>query len=135
MYQRMAAMAAFSCLILATPALARDRHKTDGEPCDTVGAFDSDQELVAFRASGPDYFEDQKAKPAEQQAAPDADADDGDSADDPDADSDDDDESDGNGCAEIMVTPYDLMIHAPDTQPLPVVLRREHLVVRKAELI
>jgi hypothetical protein len=121
-------LATFSALILTTPALARDRHKIDDAPCDTPGAFDGDQELVAYHIFGPDTFEDMRAKPgADAQAAPDtgADPDDGDPPDDPDADSDDDDDGSNNqGCAEIMVTPYDLMIHAPDRASLPVVLRR-----------
>lgn len=127
MMSRTVLLTAFSALILATPALARDRHKVDDTPCDAEGAFDGGQELVAFRVSGPDpFFEDQRAKAGGQQAAPDADADpdDSDSTDDPDADSGDDDGSNNQGCAEIMVTPYDLMIHMPDRAPLPVVLRR-----------
>lgn len=121
MYKRIAAMAAFSCLILATPALAHDRQKADGEPCDTPGAFDSAPELVAF-LTGPDYFPaPEEARPQAQPADPDADDDDGDSADAPDADSEGEDGA-TQGCAEIMVTPYDLMLHGADKEPLPVVL-------------
>lgn len=136
MYQRMAAMAAFSCLILATPALAAPGHHRQAAdaPCDAdVGAFDETYETVAFTQDHSYFPQEEQAQPDKRQAAPDAD-DDSDDADDPDADSDDGD-SDNQGCAEIMVTPYDIMIHAPDTQPLPVVLRREHVVTRKSELI
>lgn len=137
MYQRMAAMAAFSCLILATPALAAPghHHKAADAPCDAdVGAFDETYEVVAFTQDHSYFPQEEQARPDKRQAAPDAD-DDSDDADDAGSDDGDDDGDSGNqGCAEIMVTPYDIMIHAPDTQPLPVVLRREHLV-RKAELI
>lgn len=136
MYQHMAAMAAFSCLILATPAFAAPghHHQAADAPCDAdVGAFDETYETVTFTQDHSYFPQEEQAQPDKGQAAPDAD-DDSDDADDPDADSDDGD-SDNQGCAEIMVTPYDIMIHAPDTQPLPVVLRREHVVTRKSELI
>lgn len=130
MYQRMAVMAALSCLILATPALARDRHQTDDAPCDAEGgAFDQPYELVSF-ATDHDYFADAPQPPAaDPKAAPGADDEDDDSAEDPDADSEDDDDAQNpNGCAEIMVTPYDLMLHQPDQKPQWAALRRGRVV-------
>jgi hypothetical protein len=129
MMTRTVLLAAFSTLILSTPAFAAPGdHKTGDAPCDADGgAFDQGYDPVAFRPDHNSFSQDQQALPGDdQQAAPDADAeDDGDSADDPDADDGDEDAAPGNdGCAQIMVTPYDIMIHQPDRAPEWAALRR-----------
>lgn len=128
-------LAAFSSLVLATPALAREHRSSADAPCDATGPFDGSYDPVAYLPDRNYFPDDEQALPdSDEQAAPDAD-DEGDSADDPDSDDDEDAAPDGEGCAQIMVAPYDVMIHPADTPALPVVLRREHVVVRKAEIV
>jgi hypothetical protein len=126
MYKRTVLLTAFSSLILAAPALAAPGHhqKAADAPCDADGPLDNVYDPVAFFPDRNYFPDDEQALPdGDEQAAPDAD-DDGDSADDPDADGDEDAAPDGEGCAQIMVAPYDIMIRPPDQATMPVVLRR-----------
>lgn len=128
-------LAAFSSLVLATPAFAapgRDHHTIDSTPCDADGPFDGGFELAAFHPERTYFPTAQQAAPDGEQAAPD-DGDEADQGDDPD-EGDEDANPDNEGCAEIMVAPYDVMIHPPEKPALPVMLRREHVVVRKPEI-
>ena len=120
---RLALLAAFSSLALATPALAAP---TDGEratrsgvaPCDGDGPFDQAYDTVALHRARSYFAADVQAAPDDRDQA-DPDADEGDESAEEGEDGDRDE-----GCAHILVTPYDLLIRAPDTAPTPVTLPR-----------
>ncbi len=119
---RTVVLTAISALFLATPAFAAPGQKMlriDSAPCDAEGPLDGYYDLAAFH-SDDSYFPDDEA------AAPDADKDD-DSADDGDEDA----APDREGCATIMVTPYDFVIRPEDKSPEPVLLRRRRPTPRQ----
>lgn len=125
----------FCSLVLTAPALAspaRERHHADASPCDADGPFDGGFDLAAFQRDRTYLPDDGQAAPDDEQAAPD-DGDEADQGDDPDGD-DEDATPDSEGCAEIMVAPYDIMIHPPEGAPLRAMLRRERVAARKPEI-
>ncbi|MES2443715.1 MAG: hypothetical protein V4574_12865 [Pseudomonadota bacterium] len=128
-------LTAFSSLVLATPALAatRDHHATAIAPCDADTPFDGVFDTVAFRPDNGYFPDDEEAAPdSDEQAVPDE-GDEG--GDDPAAEGDDEAAPDGEGCAEIMVAPYDLFIRPPEQSPAPAALRRRSHAVQRPSLI
>lgn len=122
-------MAAFSSMVLAAPAFAApaDQRSTGIAPCD-ASPLDGYYEPVAFRPNDSYFPDDEEVLPdTDEQAAP-GDDDEAEQGDAPSAGGKDKDARDREGCADIMVAPYDFMVRPPETSPEPVTLRHRHRV-------